>query len=140
MDFMNLNNKKYDAIIFSSILHEISSYSEDLSKRFSEIPIKEALEKTNDLLEDNAILISFKYNGKIKSHIFQMLNENIFNYNYVIEEKKKNMYNYFVIFLTKILHYLPEIEKTKDNFYPEFDYKSIFENIKKMNLYLSKNI
>ena len=84
-----------------------------------------------DLLEDNAILISFKYNGKIKSHIFQMLNENIFNYNYVIEEKKKNMYNYFVIFLTKILHYLPEIEKTKDNFYPEFDYKNIFENIKK---------
>lgn len=57
MDFMNLNNKKYDAIIFSSILHEISSYSEDLSKRFSEIPIKEALEKTNDLLEDNGLVI-----------------------------------------------------------------------------------
>ncbi len=56
-DFMKLNNVKYDTIIFSSILHEISSYCEDESIRFTEIPIKNALKKTNELLTDNGSII-----------------------------------------------------------------------------------
>ena len=57
IDFMDLNNMKFDTIIFSSILHEISSYHKDLNKRFTEIPILEALMKSNDLLEDNGFVI-----------------------------------------------------------------------------------
>lgn len=56
-DFMNLDNQKYDTIIFSSILHEISSYNANLDKRFTEIPIKEAFLKSYDLLDDNGVII-----------------------------------------------------------------------------------
>ena len=57
MDFMDLNNVKFDTIIFSSILHEISSYNSDINKRFTGKPIKDALIKSNQLLEPNGILI-----------------------------------------------------------------------------------
>ena len=57
MDFMDLNNVKFDTIIFSSILHEISSYNKDFNKRFTEKPILEAIIKANDLLEDDGIVI-----------------------------------------------------------------------------------
>ena len=57
MDFMDLKDVKFDTIIFSSILHEISSYNSDLNKRFTETPIKEAFIKSNELLEDNGSVI-----------------------------------------------------------------------------------
>ena len=57
MDFMDFNNAKFDTIIFSSILHEISSYNNDPDKRFTEKPILEAFVKANDLLEDEGIII-----------------------------------------------------------------------------------
>lgn len=57
MDFMDLKDVKFDAIIFSSILHEISSYSSDLNKRFTEKPILEAFIKSYELLDDNGIII-----------------------------------------------------------------------------------
>ena len=56
-DFMDLYNTKYDAIIFSSILHEISSYHQDLNKRFTGIPILDAFNKSYELLSDNGTLI-----------------------------------------------------------------------------------
>lgn len=57
MDFMDLNNVKFDTIIFSSILHEISSYNKDLNKKFTEKPIMDAMKKANDLLEDDGNII-----------------------------------------------------------------------------------
>lgn len=83
-----------------------------------------------ELLDDETIIYSIITEDKIKGHIFEILEENIFDENNNIEEKKKDMYNYFVLFLTKIIHNLPEIKST-DQFYPEFDYKNIFEKIKK---------
>lgn len=56
-DFMELSNVKYDTIIFSSILHEISSYNQDTNKRFTDLPIKEAIKKTRDLLTDDGVVI-----------------------------------------------------------------------------------
>ncbi len=56
-DFMKLNCGNYDTIIFSSILHEISSYCEDTDKRFTEIPIKEAFYKTHELLDSDGVVI-----------------------------------------------------------------------------------
>lgn len=83
-----------------------------------------------ELLDDETIIYSIITEDKIKGHIFEILEENIFDENNNIEEKKKDMYNYFILFLTKIIHNLPEIKST-DQFYPEFDYKNIFEKIKK---------
>lgn len=57
IDFMNLNDLKFDTIIFSSILHEISSYHNDLNKRFTEKPILEAFQKSNLLLNDGGNII-----------------------------------------------------------------------------------
>jgi SAM-dependent methyltransferase len=57
MDFMELSNVKFDTIIFSSILHEISSYNSDVNKRFTEVPILEALNKCNELLDDEGSII-----------------------------------------------------------------------------------
>ena len=57
MDFMNLENVKFDTIIFSSILHEISSYNSNPSKRFTEMPILEAFKKSYELLENKGSII-----------------------------------------------------------------------------------
>lgn len=57
MDFMDLKDVKFDAIIFSSILHEISSYNSNPNKRFTKIPILEAFKKSRELLEDDGIII-----------------------------------------------------------------------------------
>lgn len=57
INFMDLKEKGYDTIIFSSILHEISSYHSDLDKRFTSIPIKEAFDKSNELLTNNGSII-----------------------------------------------------------------------------------
>ena len=57
MDYMDFEGEKFDTIIFSSILHEVSSYHSDPEIRFSSTPIQEALYKTNDLLEDNGLIV-----------------------------------------------------------------------------------
>lgn len=57
MDFMDLKEVKFDTIIFSSILHEISSYHSNLDKRFTEKPILEAFIKSNSLLSDGGSII-----------------------------------------------------------------------------------
>lgn len=55
-DFME-HNGKYDAVIFSSILHEISSYYLDEALRFSIMPINDAIKKAYTLLEKGGSLI-----------------------------------------------------------------------------------
>lgn len=57
MDFMDMKDVNFDTIIFSSILHEISSYNSDPKKRFTEIPIYDAFKKSYDLLDDNGSII-----------------------------------------------------------------------------------
>ena len=37
LDLKDFSKQKYEAIVFSSVLHEISSYSEDPSKKFTSI-------------------------------------------------------------------------------------------------------
>ena len=56
-DYLEFKGKDYDSVIFSSILHEISSYNSDLSKRFTDIPIKESIIKTNEILRDGGSII-----------------------------------------------------------------------------------
>lgn len=56
-DFLKFKGKNYDSVIFSSILHEISSYNDDQSKRFTSVPIKESMEKTYDVLHDGGSII-----------------------------------------------------------------------------------
>ena len=57
MDLKDFSEGKFDAVVFSSVLHEISSYDPDDSKRFTEIPIIEAFNKTRDILEENGSII-----------------------------------------------------------------------------------
>ena len=84
-----------------------------------------------DLLEENSVIISIIFEHKITLHIFRILQESIFDEkNQLKSEKIKNMYNYFIIFVTKILRHLPENKKEGDKFYPEFDFKSLFDKIK----------
>ena len=56
-DYLKFNGKDYDSVIFSSILHEISSYNSDMKKRFTEEPIKESIIKTNEILRDGGSII-----------------------------------------------------------------------------------
>ncbi len=51
------NPEPYDAVIFSSVLHEISSYDPDEKKRFTAAPILEALKSAYGLLKEDGILI-----------------------------------------------------------------------------------
>lgn len=65
-DLKNLNNRvieidkkplTFDCIVFSSVLHEISSYDPDEKKRFTSKPIREAIELAAKHLNPNGILI-----------------------------------------------------------------------------------
>jgi len=54
-DLVNHTNERYDAIIFSSVLHEISSYAE--TDKFSACHIEKALNSAKKLLTDDGIII-----------------------------------------------------------------------------------
>lgn len=54
-DLVNHTNERYDAIIFSSVLHEISSYAE--TDKFSACHIEKALNSAKELLTENGIII-----------------------------------------------------------------------------------
>ena len=58
-DLMNLSKNKhaFDTVIFSSVLHEVSSYCDDLEKRFTSVPIEECFQKANELLCLDGIII-----------------------------------------------------------------------------------
>ena len=56
-DFMNLSEGDYDTIVFSSILHEISSYHSDTSLRFGGVPIRRAIQKCRELLPAGGSII-----------------------------------------------------------------------------------
>ena len=58
-DLMNLKKeeKMYDTIIFSSVLHEVSSYYADMSKRFTNLPILDCFKKSNELLMNDGYII-----------------------------------------------------------------------------------
>lgn len=49
--------KKYDCIVFSSVMHEISSYCDDENKRYSQKPIFDAIQLANKLLNPGGIAI-----------------------------------------------------------------------------------
>ncbi len=56
-DYLDFKGHDYDSVIFSSILHEISSYNSDLDKRFTSEPIRESIVKTNEILRDGGSII-----------------------------------------------------------------------------------
>ena len=56
-DYLDFNGKDYDSVVFSSILHEISSYNSDPNKRFTKEPIRESIVKTNEILRDGGSII-----------------------------------------------------------------------------------
>lgn len=56
-DFMDTEEGGYDTIVFSSILHEISSYHEDSAKRFTAAPILDAFLKCREILTDGGCIL-----------------------------------------------------------------------------------
>ena len=50
-DFLKLDGGNYDTVVFSSILHEISSYCPQESRRFTEGPIEDAFGKCHEILK-----------------------------------------------------------------------------------------
>ncbi|MBR5662548.1 MAG: methyltransferase domain-containing protein [Bacilli bacterium] len=56
MNFFDVN-EVFDTVIFSSILHEVSSYCDDNNKKFTYIPILEAFEKTRNILVSNGVVV-----------------------------------------------------------------------------------
>ena len=57
MNILDMHDMKFDTIIYSSVLHEISSYCPYSKYRFTSEPIREAFRKTNELLEMNGSII-----------------------------------------------------------------------------------
>ena len=99
----------------------------------------------NELLDDPSIFLAIIKNKEIVTHLFKILAENIFDYyTNLIDEKKKYMYNFFIIFLKNILYYKPKMDlNDNDNLnpYPEFNYSIIFEKIKnKQPLMFDENL
>ena len=107
MDLMNLNNKKYDTVIYSSVLHEISSYHPSDEKRFTEIPIKEAFIKTNELLEMNGSIILrdgllVDRENRNKPVVIRFINQDDANWLYKFQNDFRGFDNLFAV-NTKII-------------------------------------
>ena len=56
-DFLKLAEGKYDTVVFSSILHEISSYCPEESRRFTEGPIDDAFAKCREIMEPGGTIL-----------------------------------------------------------------------------------
>lgn len=56
-DFLKLTEGKYDTVVFSSILHEISSYCPEESRRFTEGPIDDAFAKCREIMEPGGTIL-----------------------------------------------------------------------------------
>jgi len=98
-----------------------------------EIDIENIFYMLYELLEDDSIFDTIKFkNNIIITHIFKIFEENIFSDSTnIIDEKKKKMYNYFILLLKNILYYKSRMTPNNDlNFYPEFDYFKIIEKLK----------
>ena len=86
-----------------------------------------------NLVKNINISLSMNNNGKIIKHIFDILEQDIYN-NINIGSMAKKLYNYFIIFLIKLLSNIPINEIKNEKCYPEFDYKKIFDKLKKNEL------
>lgn len=56
-DFMKTQGSGYDTVVFSSILHEISSYHENPALRFTKKPIADAFLKCREILSDDGVIL-----------------------------------------------------------------------------------
>lgn len=55
--FDKYNDKDLDCVLFSSVLHEISSYCKDKNSRYLSMPIQDALCRANAMLNPNGIVV-----------------------------------------------------------------------------------
>ena len=88
----------------------------------------------NELLKADFTFI-FNLTYKVYGHFFQILEKNVFSEeNNISREKYMKYYNYFIIFLTYILRqsFKPAFQEP-GIYYPEFDYKIIFERVKRQS-------
>ena len=83
-----------------------------------------------ELIKKHEISVDIYLNENIAQHIFEILEEDIFN-RIDIEPHKKTMYNYFLSLFTSIIYEPYAIDKRNGKYYPEFDYKMIFDTLKK---------
>lgn len=63
---------KYDCIVFSSVMHEISSYSEDEKKRYTGVPIYEAIEDACRHLTTGGIIVIRDWVDCIEGHLLRV--------------------------------------------------------------------
>ena len=144
IDINLLNRKKESFIILRTKLIEKLITSIDLNglKNQKGEYMKDDIdvESVFTLLEELSKIDNnlFTNNKIITNHIFNVLEQNIYSNDIDIDinpninqEKQKYIYNQFIILLTNILKNSEIDEIKKDNFYPEFNYVTLFDNIKK---------
>lgn len=102
-EIINNNKEKFDCIIFSSVLHEFSSYATK-DVRYSEIPILEAIATAKEILEENGIIIIRDGLKETKQNLIEL------NFKEKKDEKFLEKYQ------TKY-HKQIKIEKINDKFY-----------------------
>ena len=125
---INIRTKLIEKVITSIDLNGLKNEKGEYMK--DDIDIESIFNLLEELSKiDNSL---FTNNNIISNHIFKILEENIYSNNDEPNqhEKQKKIYNYFIILLTEILKNEKIEEIKKDNFYPEFNYISIFDNIK----------
>ena len=137
-----IQSKLLEKIITSM---DLNGMKDQNGKYLEGINIENIFVMLNELLDDPSIFLIIINNNDIVTHIFKILEENIFENNTnLIGEKKKYMYNFFIILLKNILYYKPKMDLNDDdklNPYPEFNYTIIFEKIKnKQPLMFDENL
>ena len=130
--FINLREKLIEKLIVSIDLNGFKNQSGEYIKDYTDIESIFAMFQELSNIDKNL----FMNNNIITNHIFYILEQNIYsndinNNSNIDQEKQKYIYNLFIILLTNILKNKKIEEIKKNNFYPEFNYVAIFDNIKK---------
>ena len=127
--FINLRTKLIEKLISSIDLNGIKNQNGEYIK--NDIDVESIFTLFEELSKiDNNL---FTNNNIISNHIFNILEQNIYSSidNSNNKEKQKYIYNLFIILLTNILKNAKIEEIKKDNFYPEFNYVTFIDKIKK---------
>ena len=125
---LNIRSKCIEKVITSIDLNGFKNQNGEYIKNDIDLEgIFQLLEVLSTIAND-----LFTNNDIITNHIFKILEENIYSKsdNEGLGEKQRRIYNYFIILLANILKNKKTDEIEKENFYPEFNYVSILDNIK----------
>ena len=130
--------KDFRLKILEELITSIDLYGlKDIKKGFhiDNIDLENIFLMFEELYKIDDIKYDLVYNNNIKSHIFKLLDKNVFFQNEKVIYNERKIYLLFTHLLTNILRELPPQYQSENKFYPEYNIGFLIKHLKQ-NEYL----